>query len=163
MAGNMHAPPKPRALRSQRDDYRVFHAIATRWADNDAYGHVNNVVYYSWFDTAVNAWLISTGSLDLESSAAIGLVVDTACSYFESVSFPATVEIGMCVKTLGRSSVTYGIGVFRHGPHGEAIAGQNRHTAIAQGHFTHVYVDRSTRKPVPIPDQIRTRLMAIQR
>ena len=142
-----------RPLRSQRCDYHVFRLIPTRWADNDAYGHVNNIVYYEWFDTAVNAWLIETGSLVLGISPIIGLVVETGCSYFESVSFPQNVEIGMAVKALGLSSVTYEIGVFSQGGN----------LAIAQGRFTHVYVDQASQAPVPIPDDIRARMEAIAR
>lgn len=145
-----------RPARSTRGDYRVFRSIPTRWADNDVYGHVNNVVYYAWFDTAVNAWLAETGSLNLGSSPVIGLVAETTCSYFESVSFPETVEIGIAVEALGRSSVTYVIGVFRMGGSGK------EGLALAQGRFTHVYVDQATQRPVPIPDAIRARMDGIR-
>jgi acyl-CoA thioester hydrolase len=131
-----------------RDVFGVFRTIPTRWADNDVYGHVNNVVYYSWFDTAVNAWLVEQGFLDIAGSAAIGLVVETSCSYFESVAFPESVEVGIGVERLGNSSVTYRIGIFRAG--GERAA--------AQGRFTHVYVDRATQRPVPIPVDLRAAL-----
>ena len=131
-----------------RDAFGIFRAIPTRWADNDAYGHVNNVVYYSWFDTAVNAWLIERGFLDITGSAVVGLVVETTCSYFESVAFPEAVEVGLGVERLGNSSVTYRIGVFREGGG----------LAAAQGHFTHVYVDRTTQRPVPIPKDLRAAL-----
>jgi acyl-CoA thioester hydrolase len=137
-----------RPARSSRGDYRVFRTIPTRWADNDVYGHVNNVVYYGWFDTAVNAWLMENGLLDIAGSQIIGLVVETGCSYFESVAFPEEVELGLCVSALGRSSVTYHIGVFRKG----------QEMAIAQGRFVHVHVTRHDQRSAPIPDETR-RLM----
>lgn len=136
--------PAPRG----RDDYRWFMIIATRWADNDAYGHVNNTVYYQWFDTAVNAWLVEAGLLDIERGDPIGLVVETGCSYFSPLSFPGEVEVGIAVQRLGTSSVTYNIGVFDAGSA----------DASAQGHFTHVYVDRGHRRPVQLPDAWRTEL-----
>ncbi len=134
--------------RLPRDAFALFRSIPTRWADNDVYGHVNNVVYYAWFDTAVNGWLIERGFLDIAGSAVVGLVVETTCSYFESVAFPETVEVGLGVERLGTSSVTYRIGIFREG------GGQ----AAAQGRFTHVYVDRATQRPVPIPADLRAAL-----
>jgi acyl-CoA thioester hydrolase len=140
-----------RQERLARAAFGLFRAIQTRWHDNDVYGHVNNVVYYSWFDTAVNAWLIERGFLDIAGSATVGLVVETTCSYFESVAFPETVELGLGVERLGTSSVTYRIGVFREG--GERAA--------AQGRFTHVYVDRATQRPVPIPADLRAALEAL--
>ena len=132
--------------RLTRADRRHFTTIQTRWQDNDVFGHVNNVVYYAWFDTAVNGWLIDRGLLDPAASSIIGLVVETGCSYAESVAFPEPVSIGIAIDRLGSSSVRYRIGVFRE--HGEL--------AIAQGHFTHVYVDRASQRPVPIPDAIRS-------
>ena len=141
-----------RASRLTRADFRIFRAIPTRWHDNDVYGHVNNVVYYSWFDTAVNAWLIENGFLDPATSEIVGLVVETGCSYFESVAFPETVEAGIAVERLGTSSVTYRIGIFRQGSE----------QAAAQGRFTHVYVARASQKPVPIPAPLRAALTAIQ-
>ncbi len=132
-------------VRLTRADLRHFTTIQTRWQDNDVFGHVNNVVYYAWFDTAVNGWLIDRGLLDPAASSIIGLVVETGCSYAESVAFPEPVSIGIAVDRLGSSSVRYRIGVFRE--HGDL--------AIAQGHFTHVYVDRASQRPVPIPDAIR--------
>ncbi|MGO4284245.1 acyl-CoA thioesterase [Bosea sp. TAB14] len=140
------------ASRLTRADFRIFRAIPTRWHDNDVYGHVNNVVYYGWFDTAVNAWLIENGFLDPATSAIVGLVVETGCSYFESVAFPETVEAGIAVERLGTSSVTYRIGIFRQGSE----------QAAAQGRFTHVYVARASQKPVPIPAPLRAALTAIQ-
>ena len=141
-----------RQPRLTRADFRVFRAIPTRWHDNDVYGHVNNVVYYGWFDTAVNAWLVESGFLDPAASGAIGLVVETSCTYFESVAFPETVEAGIAVERLGNSSVTYRIGIFRRD--GEQTA--------AQGRFTHVYVERDGQRPVPIPAPLRGALTAIQ-
>lgn len=140
-----------RPVRLGRGDFRLFRAIPTRWMDNDVFGHVNNVVYYSWFDTAVNGWLVEQGHLDIAGSAIIGLVVETGCTYFESVAFPETVEAGLAVEKLGRSSVTYRIGIFREG--GEQAA--------AQGRFTHVYVERAAQKPVPIPERLRAALKAL--
>lgn len=134
-----------------RAAFSVFRAIPTRWADNDVYGHVNNVVYYAWFDTAVNSWLVEGGFLDIAGSPVVGLVVETSCSYFESVAFPETVEVGLGVERLGNSSVTYCIGIFR----------QEAERAAAQGRFTHVYVDRATQRPVPIPDDLRAALTAL--
>ena len=141
-----------RQPRLGRSDFRVFRAIPTRWHDNDAYCHVNNVVYYAWFDTAVNAWLVEGGFLDVSDSEAIGLVVETACTYFESVAFPEIVEAGIVVERLGSSSVTYRIGIFRQGSE----------LAAAQGRFTHVYVARASQKPVPIPAPLRAALAALQ-
>ena len=132
----MSALSKPTADR--RDSYRIFRAIPTRWADNDIYGHVNNVVYYSWFDTAVNALLIERGALDIHEGHTVGLVVETRCNYFASLSFPQTVEAGVRVAHVGRSSVRYEVGLFEQGAE----------TAAAQGHFVHVYVDRVTQRPV---------------
>jgi acyl-CoA thioester hydrolase len=135
-----------------RDHFRHFLPISTRWSDNDVYGHVNNVVYYQWFDTVVNEFLIAHGTLDIHDGEAIGLVVETHCNYFSSVAFPEPVTAGLCVAQLGKSSVRYEVGIFR---------GDDREAA-AQGHFVHVYVDRVTRKPTPIPDKARALLESIQ-
>lgn len=135
----------------KRSEFRHFHAITTRWMDNDAYGHVNNVVYYSWFDTVVNQFLITNGALDIEHGEVIGLVVETQCNYFASISFPEQVTAGLCVTKLGNSSVRYEVSIFR----------EDEKTASAQGHFIHVYVNRNTRKPVPIPDDMRHLLQSI--
>ena len=131
------ARPAPPA----RAAYRHFSSITTRWMDNDAYGHVNNVVYYSWFDTVVNRYLIEAGVLDVERSPVIGLVVETHCNYFASLAFPQTVEAGLRVAHLGSSSVRYEIGLFAAGAP----------LAAACGHFVHVYVDRTTRRPARLP------------
>ena len=138
-------PPRPRS------DYRAWRTIPTRWADNDAYGHVNNVVHYAWFDTAVNAWLVEAGLLDIERGDPIGLVVETACRYFAPLSFPASVEVGMAVQRLGTSSVTYRLGIFADG----------RDDAAAEGEFTHVYVDRASRKPKPLPADWKVKLESL--
>jgi acyl-CoA thioester hydrolase len=130
---------------SRRDQYRHFQSIVTRWIDNDAYGHVNNVVYYSWFDTVVNAYLIRTGVLDIAMSPVIGLVVETHCNYFEPLAFPQTVVAALRVAHIGTSSVRYEIGLFA----------EHADVASAQGHFIHVYVDRSSRRAVPIGASLR--------
>ncbi|MBV7481947.1 thioesterase family protein [Bordetella sp. BOR01] len=137
-----------RLLAEGRDAYRHFTPITTRWMDNDIYGHVNNVVYYSWFDTAVNGLLIAEGIAGSDSPEAIGLVVGTQCQYFEPVSFPTPVEIGLRVVKLGTSSVTYQLGVFT----------TQRPYSHATGMFTHVYVDPHARRPVAIPARHRERL-----
>ncbi|MFO0696788.1 MAG: thioesterase family protein [Polyangiales bacterium] len=128
-----------------RERYAHLHLITTRWMDNDVYGHVNNVVYYSFFDTAVNELLIRRGVLELEKSPAIGLVIETQCRYHAPITFPDRVEVGVRVAKLGNSSVRYEIGIFREGDAAPA----------ATGHFVHVYVDRETRRPVTIPDPVR--------
>ncbi len=138
--------PQPRSA------YRVFRVIGTRWMDNDIYGHVNNVVYYSWFDTAVNGYLIEQGALDIHAGQVIGLVIETQCNYFAPLAFPDTVHAGLRVAHMGRSSVRYEVGLFGSG--GEQTA--------ASGHFVHVYVDRQTRRPVPLPDPLRSALEALQ-
>ncbi|WP_292934168.1 thioesterase family protein [Noviherbaspirillum sp.] len=135
-----------------RSDFKYFHAITTRWMDNDAYGHVNNVVYYSWFDTVVNQFLIVNNVLDIERSPVIGLVIETQCNYFASVAFPERVTAGLRVTKLGKSSVRYEVGIFRDG----------EESASAQGHFVHVYVDRDSRKPSAIPDDMRSLLQTIE-
>jgi acyl-CoA thioester hydrolase len=137
-----------RPTRPDRSAFRLFRPIATRWMDNDAYGHVNNVHYYSYFDSAVNGWLVEQGLLAITESPVIGLVVESGCTYFESVAFPDSLEAGIAVAHLGRSSVRYRIGIFKDG------AGQ----AAAQGHFVHVYVDRATQRPVDIPAKAREAL-----
>ena len=136
-------PERPERL--SRAAFGLFRPIPTRWMDNDVYGHVNNVVYYSYFDTAVNAHLVDSGVLDPATSPVTGLVVETSCTYFESISFPEIVEAGIAVAALGRSSVTYRVAIFKAG--GELAA--------AQGRFTHVYVDRASGRPVEIPADTR--------
>ena len=133
-----------RPVPTTRADYPHFLSIDTRWSDNDLYGHVNNVVYYSYFDTVVNEYLIRYGALDLEAGKTIGLVVETHCSYFASLAFPERIDAGLRVIRLGTTSVRYEVGIFSAG------SGQ----AAAQGHFVHVYVDRDTRRPVPLPEAL---------
>lgn len=134
-----------------RDAYRHFDPVTTRWHDNDMYGHANNTVYYAWFDTAVNRWLIDRGLLDTGGGDPIGLVVETGCRYAASVGFPQRLEVGLAVARLGTSSVTYHLGIFVEGAA----------DAAAEGHFTHVYVDARTRRPVPLPDAWRAVLATI--
>jgi acyl-CoA thioester hydrolase len=129
--------PQPEA----RSAYRHFTSLSTRWMDNDAYGHVNNVVYYSLFDTAVNRYLIEAGALDIHAGAVIGLVVETHCNYFAPIAFPQMVDAGLRVAQVGSSSVRYEIGLFAAG---EPLC-------AARGHFVHVYVDRETRRPAALP------------
>jgi len=137
-----------RPARLSRSTFKLFRPIATRWMDNDAYGHVNNVHYYSYFDSAVNAWLVEEGLLDIERSPVIGLVVESGCTYFESIAFPEKLEAGIAVAHLGRSSVRYLIGIFKEGAE----------LAAAQGHFVHVHVDRATQRPVDLPARTREAL-----
>jgi len=131
--------PEPRSA------YKAFRSIGTRWMDNDAYGHVNNVVYYSWFDTAVNAYLIEHGVLDIHHGQAIGLVVETQCNYFAPLAFPQTVEAGLRVARLGSTSVRYEVALFA----------QDQDLCAARGHFVHVYVDRESRRPVSLPNPLK--------
>lgn len=135
-----------------RNAYRHFQAIPTRWMDNDVYGHVNNVVYYSYFDTVVNQYLIEEGALEIERSQVIGLVVETRCQYFAPVTFPDVVTAGLRVAKLGNSSVRYEIGLFRN----------DEDSASAQGHFIHVYVDRTARRPAALPAPMRAALERIK-
>ncbi len=123
----------------------MFRGMGTRWMDNDVYGHVNNVVYYSYFDTAVNGWLLDTTGADIRAMAAIGVVAETSCRFLKSISFPDVLQLGLRCERLGRRSVVYGIGVFR---------GDDNDPA-AVGRFVHVYVDAQTRKPVDVPEPIR--------
>lgn len=132
-------------------DFRHFRIIPTRWMDNDIYGHVNNVHYYSYFDTAVNQYLIECGVLDIHNGDIVGFVVETSCSYFRPLAFPDVVTAGIRITRIGNSSIRYEVGLFRNDD--EAIA--------AAGHFIHVYVDRRTGLSVPVPDATRTALAAI--
>lgn len=141
----MNSAPPERPQPEPRSAYKVFRSISTRWMDNDAYGHVNNVVYYSWFDTAVNAHLIEQGVLDIEHGQTIGLVIETQCNYFAPLAFPQTVEAGIRVARIGTSSVRYEVGLF--------VQGEN--LTAAKGHFIHVYVDRQSRRPAPLPDAFK--------
>ena len=134
-----------------RSEFNVWRKFTTRWADNDAYGHVNNTIFYQWFDSAVNGWLVGQGLLDIQAGDPIALVVETRCSYFASLEFPQDVEVGLAVGELGRSSVRYRIGVFAEGAE----------KAAAQGEFVHVLVDRESRRPVEMPDEWRAALESI--
>jgi len=136
---------------SSRHAYKAFRTISTRWMDNDIYGHMNNVVHYSLFDTAVNGWLIGEGVLDIHGGDQIGIVVETGCRYFSELAFPDTVTAGIRVTKLGTSSVRYEVGLFRN----------EEETAAAEGFFVHVYVDRETRRPKALNDRLRTALSAI--
>lgn len=133
---------------AERSRYPHVAPLQTRWMDNDVYGHVNNVVYYSYFDTVINAWLVAEGGLDIAAGPVVGLCVESHCRYARPVAFPDALEAGLRVEHLGRSSVRYGIGIF--------VAGQQE--AAAEGWFVHVFVDRATRAPSPIPDRIRAAL-----
>lgn len=133
-------------IKPVRGNFKKFIEITTRWEDNDSYRHVNNVVYFSFFDTAVNQNLIERGVLDVESSGIVGLVVDNHCQYFDSISFPDKVSVGISVIKIGSSSVQYSLGIFKN----------TTSEICALGKFTHVYVDRKTNRPVPIPNEIRT-------
>ena len=134
-----------------RSEFKVWQSFTTRWADNDAYGHVNNTVFYQWFDSAVNAWLVGQGLLDIEAGDPIALVVETRCSYFAPLAFPEPVDIGLVVAQLGRSSVRYRIGVF----------GAGSEQAAAQGEFVHVLVNRTSRRSVEMPQNWRRAFQAI--
>lgn len=136
---------------AQRSDFRAWRRFTTRWCDNDAYGHVNNTIFYHWFDSAVNAWLVEKGVLDIEHGDTIALVVETRCAFFAPLAFPADVEVGIAVAVLGQSSVRYRIGVFALGAR----------ISAAQGEFVHVVVDRTTRRPVELPPNWRRTLEAI--
>jgi acyl-CoA thioester hydrolase len=142
---------KARQLPEQRSEFPVLRTITTRWHDNDHYGHVNNVVYYAYFDTAVNGYLIEASGTDIRSLPAIGIVAETSCRFLRELSFPDTVHAGLALEKLGNSSVVYRIGLFRN----EEAA------PAAIGRFVHVYVHATTRRPVPIPPQIRAALTAL--
>ncbi|MBI3157471.1 MAG: acyl-CoA thioesterase [Burkholderiales bacterium] len=144
-------PPRPAP--SRRADYAHFTPITTRWSDNDAYRHVNNVVYYGFFDTAVNQQLIAAGALDLERADRAGLVVETHCRYFAPVSFPDRVTVGLRLAQLGTSSLRYELAVFRN----------DDDEAAAEGHFVHVWVDRASNRPVPVPPEVRAAVEPLRR
>jgi acyl-CoA thioester hydrolase len=137
----------------RRGDYRHFLTIPTRWMDNDVYGHVNNVVYYSYFDTVINRYLIDEGGLDIHAAPIIGIAVETLCRFRRSFAFPEPAEAGLRTGHLGNSSVRYEIGLF----------GSGDDEARAEGHFVHVFVERASNKPVPIPGRIREALEKLKR
>lgn len=140
--------PGPRPQSQPREAFAHFTTLTTRWLDNDMYGHVNNVQYYAFFDTVVNRYLIDSGALDFAAGPVIGLVVETGCHYFSAVSYPEAVTAGLRVAHLGNSSVRYEVGIFR----------DDDPLTAARGHFVHVYVDRATRRPVRLPDDLRAAL-----
>jgi acyl-CoA thioester hydrolase len=146
-------PPAPDQLTS--GDFPVLWPVGTRWADNDMFGHLNNAVYYQLFDTAINAWINTSTGLDPTTTPALGIVAESGCRYFSELQFPQGLVVGLAVTRLGRSSVTYRLGLFRSRV-GQAEDRPGPITAL--GHWVHVYVDRTTRKPVPIPDAIRSLL-----
>jgi acyl-CoA thioester hydrolase len=131
-----------------RGDYKVFYPITTRWSDNDIYGHVNNVAYYSYFDTAANRYLIEEGGLDISDGHIVGYVVNSGCEYHAPITYPEAIEAGVRVDRLGNSSVQYGIAIFKSG----------EDSAAAHGHFVHVFVDRDADRSVPIPSNLRAAL-----
>ncbi len=138
--------------RQLKGAYPYIADIPTRWMDNDTYGHVNNVNYYSYFDTAVNSFLINGGGLDIHSGQVIGLVVETGCKYFASISFPDVVQAAIRVCHIGNASVRYEIGLFLEGDE----------QPVAEGYFVHVYVDRTTRRPTSLPEELRSLLETIK-
>jgi acyl-CoA thioester hydrolase len=138
-------PPATRA------GFKVWRKVTTRWVDNDAYGHVNNTVYYEWFDSAVNAWMIEQGMLDIANGDPIALVVETRCTYAAPLAFPENVDVGLAVAQLGRSSIRYRIGIFAEGAD----------TAAAEGEFVHAVVDRASRRPIEFPAEWREKFEAI--
>ena len=140
-------PARDEGKLAERSTYRAFHMVSTRWADNDQYGHINNAKFYEFVDSAVNAHLLIADALD----ESIGLVVDSGCRYTSSLAFPDVIEVGIKVDRIGTSSVSYGFAVFRRGAN----------TPAAVGHFVHVYVDRETRRPTPIPDAVRAALESL--
>ncbi|RKG35475.1 acyl-CoA thioesterase [Acinetobacter guerrae] len=135
-------------IRRTRDQFHFFLNIQTRWADNDIYGHVNNVTYYSYFDTAANSLLIQHAGFDIHQSPIIGLVVDSACSFFQELSFPESIEVGVAIAKIGNSSLRYELAIFK----------QHHIEPSAQGHFVHVFVDRENRKSTAVPDAMRKAL-----
>jgi acyl-CoA thioester hydrolase len=140
-----------RELPAGRAEFKVWRRFTTRWTDNDPYGHVNNTVFYQWFDSAVNSWLVEQEMLDIADGDPIGLVVETRCSYFSPLAFPQDVEVGLAVMKIGGSSIRYRLGVFALGSS----------SAAAQGEFVHVIVERESRRPVDIPASWRTKLGSI--
>ena len=143
--------PRPERVTARRGDFRVLRRLPTRWMDNDHYGHVNNVVYYSFFDTAVNGWLMEATAADVRRLPAIGIVAETSCRFLRELSFPETVWAGLALERLGTSSVTYRLALFR----------EEDDQPAAVGRFVHVYVDRETRAPVPVPEAVRAALASL--
>lgn len=146
----------PRAAGETRASYPHFLQIPTRWMDNDIYGHVNNVIYYAYFDTVINTYLIEKGQLDIHQGEVIGVCAESSCSYRASFAFPDVIDAGLRVSRLGRRSVTYEIGLFKNSP--DAAPEEE---ASAEGRFVHVFVDRTGMKPVEIPESLRRALDAL--
>lgn len=144
----MAALPAPEKL--LRSDFPVLWPVGTRWADNDMFGHLNNAVYYQLFDTAINAWINTSTGVDPLAMPVLGIVAESGCRYFSELRFPESLMVGLAVTRLGRSSVTYRLGVFKEPDYAGVIT--------ALGHWVHVYVDRTSRRPVPIPEAIRSLL-----
>jgi acyl-CoA thioester hydrolase len=153
MAPSSAVPPAPEGL--TRRDFPVLWPVLTRWADNDMFGHLNNAVYYQLFDTAINGWINTNATIDPTAMQELGIVAESGCRYFAELGFPDRLSVGLAVTRLGRSSVTYRLGVFRADDETRAIA--------ALGHWVHVYVDRASRRPVPIPESLRSLLETIVR
>lgn len=143
----------PDSAEPRRSDFGILRPIPTRWMDNDHYGHVNNVAYYSFFDTAVNGFLLETTGVDIRDLPAIGIVAESGCQFLSAVSFPDTIHAGLAIERLGTSSIVYRIALFRN----------DEANACAVGRFVHVYVDRQSRRPVPIPEPIRTVVERLKR
>ncbi len=143
-------PPDSDGLTSR--DFPVLWPVHTRWADNDMFGHLNNAVYYQLFDTAINGWINTNVAIDPVTIAAQGIVAESGCRYFSELHFPQRLVVGLAVTRLGRSSVTYRLGIFRAA---EELGADEEQTIAALGHWVHVYIDRTSRRPVPIPDAIR--------
>lgn len=139
--------------RPSRAEYADFQVMTTRWQDNDVYGHMNNAVYYEYVDACVNRWIMNSGTLEIPHGPVVGLVVETACLFHESLGFPDPVDCGLRVGRIGNSSVWYQVGLFRHGAR----------LAAAEARFIHVYVDSRTRRPVPLPAEFKTALAEIHR
>ena len=144
---------EPKTPPTSRAEFPHFEAVPTRWRDNDVYDHVNNAVYYAYFDTVINRWLIDQGGLDFRNGDVVGLAVETMCRFRGSFAFPDTIEVGLRVAHLGSSSVRYELGLFKAGE------GQAR----VEGHFVHVFVRRDTQRPIPIPDKLRAALVKLRR
>jgi len=151
MYTDMTSDKDARKQPQQREDYRFFHALNTRWMDNDVYGHVNNVNYYSFFDTAVAAFLLERAQLDFVNDPTVGLVIETSCTYFAPIAFPDNLAVGVRAAKVGKSSVRYEVAIFKN----------DSPTACAQGYFVHVYVERASQRPASIPEKVRQALTSI--
>jgi acyl-CoA thioester hydrolase len=150
-------PPAPDGLTSR--DFPVLWPVLTRWADNDMFGHLNNAVYYQLFDTAINGWINTNVDVNPVTMAAQGIVAESGCRYFSELHFPERLVVGLAITRLGRSSVTYRLGIFRAPEEAAAAEDAEEQKLAALGHWVHVYIDRASRRPVPIPDAIRSLLL----